>query len=111
MPHPLFGPEVRLMLQENDEPGMAAFVENLHPASVAESLDDLPPQDLWRFLRTSPIKQQAFVFEYFKPEQQEELALGAGREEMAKLIEQMSHDDRADLLRRLAPPVSEALLR
>ncbi|MGK3922263.1 hypothetical protein ABI052_15290, partial [Enterococcus faecium] len=30
---------------------------------------------------------------------------------MAKLIEQMSHDDRAELLRRLRPRVAESLLR
>jgi magnesium transporter len=36
---------------------------------------------------------------------------GTGRQHMARLIEQMSHDDRADLLRRLPPPVTESLLR
>src|SRR5215212_4924753 len=100
MPHPLFTPEVKLMLQEHDTAGMAAYVENLHPATVAESLDELDVRDVWKFLQPSPIKQQAFVFEYFPHEKQEELALGAGRQEMATLIEQMSHDDRADLLRR-----------
>jgi hypothetical protein len=29
MPHPLFGPEIRLMLQENDTAGMATFCESL----------------------------------------------------------------------------------
>lgn len=111
MPHPLFSPEVRLMLEENDTAGMAAFVENLHPATVAESLDDLEPKDVWRFLKPCPMAQQALVFEYFDHEKQEELALGTGREDMAKLIEKMSHDDRVDLLRRLTPAVSEALIR
>ncbi|HMP16403.1 MAG TPA: magnesium transporter, partial [Gemmatales bacterium] len=111
MPHPLFSPEVRLMLEENDQAGMAAFVENIHPATVAEALDELEPQDIWKFLKPCPIAQQALVFEYFSHEKQEELALGTGREDMAKLIEQMSHDDRVDLLRRLAPSVSESLIR
>jgi magnesium transporter len=111
MPHPLFSPEVRMMLQEEDHAGMAAFVENLHPATVAESLEGLEPNEAWQFLRHSPLRNQALVFEYFPPERQEELALGTGRPEMARLIEQMSHDDRADLLRLLAPPVAEALLR
>jgi magnesium transporter len=111
MPHPLFSPEVRMLIEEHDTPGMAAFVENLHPATVAESLDDLSPQDIWTFLRSAPINQQALVFEYFSHEKQEELAVGTGRADMAKLIEKMSHDDRVDLLRRLAPAVSEALLR
>ena len=36
---------------------------------------------------------------------------GAGREQMAHLIEEMSHDDRANLLRELPVPVRESLLR
>src|SRR6516164_6772179 len=36
---------------------------------------------------------------------------GTGRQHMAHLIEQMSPDDRADLLRRLTPRVTESLLR
>jgi magnesium transporter len=39
------------------------------------------------------------------------LADGAGQQQMAGLIEQMSHDDRVDLLRRLRPSVAEGLLR
>lgn len=111
MPHPLFSPEVKLLLEENEASGMAAFVENLHPATVAEAIDDLTTEDIWKFLRNAPMSQQALVFEYFTHEKQEELALGTGRAEMAKLIEKMSHDDRVDLLRRLAPAVSEALIR
>ena len=34
MAHPLFGPEVRLMLQDNDDNEMKAFCELLHPATV-----------------------------------------------------------------------------
>jgi magnesium transporter len=36
---------------------------------------------------------------------------GAGRPQVGKLVEKMSHDDRADLLRRLPGRVREALLR
>ena len=38
------------------------------------------------------------MFEYFSIEWQVELAEGAGRPQMARLIELMSHDDRVDLL-------------
>ena len=38
MPHVLFGPEVRLMLQENNVEEMKTFLETLHPATVAETL-------------------------------------------------------------------------
>lgn len=111
MAHPLFGPEVRLMLQENDAAEMRTFCETLHPATVAEALTEYPVDEVWRVLQQTSIKKQAEVFEYFPIEWQVKMAEGAGRQQMAKLIEQMSHDDRVDLLRRLQPPVAEALLR
>src|SRR5262245_30397125 len=111
MAHPLFGPEVRLLLQENDAPGMSAFCESLHPATVAEAMaDELDVEDAWRFLSHSSIPQQAQVFEYFPNDWQVRMVEGTGRPHMARLIEQMSHDDRVDLLRRLQPQVADSLL-
>lgn len=112
MPHLLFGPEVRYLLQENDVEGMKAFLENLHPATVAESLSgDLEVEQVWKFLENTSIRHQAAIFEYFPIDWQVKLVEGAGKERMAHLIEKMSHDDRVDLLRRLMPRVAENLLR
>jgi magnesium transporter len=112
MPHPLFTPEVRLLLEKDDLAGMEAFCESLHPATVAESLTgDFSVEDVWRFLNTTSIPNQATIFVYFPLEWQVQLVEGTGRPHMARLIEQMSHDDRADLLRRLEPQVVESLLR
>ena len=112
MAHPLFGPEVRLMLQEDDTAGMKALCETLHPATVAEALaDECDVEQAWRFLGHTDIKTQAAIFEYFPIEWQVKMVEGTGRQHMAKLIEQMSHDDRVDLLRRLMPRVAEGLLR
>ncbi|HWG46847.1 MAG TPA: magnesium transporter [Gemmataceae bacterium] len=112
MPHPLFTPEARLLLEKNDTAAMEAFCETLHPATVAESLaDNFTVEDVWRFLNTTSITIQAAIFVYFPLEWQEQLVEGTGRPHMARLIEQMSHDDRADLLRHLDPKVVESLLR
>jgi magnesium transporter len=112
MSHVLFGPEVRLMLDEDDAAGMKAFCETLHPATVAEALaGDLTVDQVWRFLSHTGIRHQAAIFEYFPIDWQVKMAEGTGRQHMARLIEQMSHDDRADLLRRLMPRVAEGLLR
>jgi magnesium transporter len=110
--HPLFTPEARLMLEKNDTAAMEAFCESLHPATVAEALaDDFSVEDVWRVLNTTTIANQAAIFVYFPLEWQVRLVEGTGRPHMARLIEQMSHDDRADLLRRLDPKVAESLLR
>lgn len=112
MPHPLFTPEARQMLEENDVAAMKAFCEEVHPATVAETLSDgFEVEELWRFLQTADIRTQARIFEYFAPEWQIRMVEGTGRQHMARLIEQMSHDDRVDLLRRLLPAVREGLLR
>ncbi len=112
MVHLLFGPEVHLMLRENDDEGMKAFCETLHPATVAETLtDEFSEEDVWRFLKHTNVRNQAAIFEYFPIEWQVQLVEGTGRQHMASLLEKMSADDRADLLRRLMPRVADSLLR
>src|SRR5215208_6409782 len=113
MAHPLFGPEVRMMLEDKNAVGLKAFVEALNPATVAETLsgDTFTVEQVWEVLGQAEPRQQARVFEFFPIDWQVKMAEGAGRPQMARLIELMSHDDRVDLLRRLPPQVSEALLR
>jgi magnesium transporter len=111
MTDPLFSPEIRMMMESNDAAGLKALCEALHPATVADALDDLPVEDVWKVLQHTDIKTQAAIFEYFPLERQVEMVQGTGRAHMARLIEQMSHDDRADLLRRLNPRVADELLR
>jgi len=112
MPHPLFGPEVQQMLHENDDEGLKAFCESVHPATVAETLaEQFSVEESWKVLQHTGIREQAAIFEYLPHDTQVAMVGGTGRERMAKLIEQMSHDDRVDLLRRLAPQVAEGLLR
>src|SRR5262245_19517382 len=112
MTHPLFGPEARFMLQENDASDMKTFCETLHPATVAEALaEGFDVEEVWRFLQNTTIKNQAAIFEYFPMDLQVKMVAGTGAPHMARLIEQMSHDDRVDLLRRLQSRVAEGLLR
>ncbi|MBI1915057.1 MAG: magnesium transporter, partial [Planctomycetes bacterium] len=68
-------------------------------------------EEVWRILGHTTIQNQAAIFEYFPLERQVELVEGTGRQHMARLIEEMSPDDRADLLRRLPRPVADSLLR
>ena len=40
MAHPLFGPEIRMMLLDNNPVGLKAFVETLNPTTIAETLTE-----------------------------------------------------------------------
>jgi magnesium transporter len=112
MPHQLFGPEVRLMLENDDVVEMREFCESLHPATVAETLTgEFTVEQAWHILGTTNLRTQAAIFEYFPIEWQVKMVEGTGRERMAHLLENMSHDDRVDLLRRLNPVVADSLLR
>jgi magnesium transporter len=113
MAHALFGPEVRMMLLDKNPVSMKAFVETLNPMTVAETLagDAFTVEEVWEVLGKADPREQAKVFEFFPIDFQVTMAKGAGRPQMARLIELMSHDDRVDLLRRLPAQVSEALLR
>ncbi|HEX3150503.1 MAG TPA: magnesium transporter [Gemmataceae bacterium] len=113
MAHALFGPEVRMMLLDKNPASMKAFVETLNPMTVAETLsgDAFTVEEVWEVLGKAEPREQAKVFEFFPIDFQVTMAKGAGRPQMARLIELMSHDDRVDLLRRLPAQVSEALLR
>ena len=111
MAHPLFGPEIRLMLDEHNAEGLRAFCESLHPATVAEAFsDEFNPEQVWEVISHAAIRTQAAIFEYLPPTRQEEM-LGKARPQVGQLIGKMSHDDRVDLLRRVPAKIADALIR
>lgn len=110
MADPLFGPEIRLMLAENDIAGVQALCQDLHPATVAEILDDFAPQEVWTIIGAANIRTQAAIFEYLPLTRQLEM-VEADRTRFGNLLTKMSHDDRVDLLRRLPAKSKEAVLR
>ena len=111
MPHPLFTPELRIMLDEQNAGGLREFCESLHPATVAEALDDdFTPEQVWEIISPATIRGQASIFEYLPPGRQVEMVEKA-RPQVGQLIGKMSHDDRVDLVQRLPGRVRESLMR
>ena len=101
----LFGPEVRLMLQEDDDEGMKTFLRDAAPRHGRRGARRRasPSRRSGASCSTPASRNQAAIFAYFPIDWQVQMVEGTGRQHMAQLIEQMSHDDRADLLRRLRP--------
>jgi magnesium transporter len=111
MSHPIFSPEVKLMLAEGNSVGLKEFCESLHPATVAEALDGgFKPEQIWEVISNANIRTQASIFEYLPPPSQVEMAEQA-RPQMGQLLSKMSHDDRVDLIRRLPTRVAESVMR
>jgi len=110
MTNPLLLPEIREMFAENDETGLSALVNELHPASAAEFIEDLPVEETWKLLAYAPVPLQADIFSFFSPDKQIEMAEGVGHPRMSALIAAMHHDDRAALLKRLDSKTVDSLL-
>jgi magnesium transporter len=110
MTNVLLLPELRSMLAEEDREGLTALMTELHPATVADWTEGLSVEDTWKVFDHAGIDRQADVFGFFPINKQVEMATGAGRVRMSRLIEAMAHDERVDLLKRLDPEVVESLL-
>ena len=103
-------PDLRVMITENDTAGLAEFCGILHPAGTAEILEEIPAADAWRVLSCCPLPQQAEIFEFLPLLLKMELVTLISRQELTRLIEEMSPDDRVDLLSRMEDEQVESLL-
>ncbi|MEX2091067.1 MAG: magnesium transporter [Pirellulales bacterium] len=103
-------PDLREMIAENDDVGLAQVVTELHPATIADFSEGLTVEETWQLLDHAPVARQADVLSFFPPAKQIEMVTGAGRHLISKLLEAMPHDDRVEMLRQLDPEVVEDLL-
>lgn len=110
MPNLLVLPDLREMLTEHDDLGLAQVVTELHPATIADFSEGLSVEETWQLLDHAPVTRQAEILSFFPTAKQVEMVTGAGRHLISKLLEAMPHDDRVELLRQLDPEVVEDLL-
>jgi len=106
----LLVPELRELLESGDLTTIRTVLEGLHPATAAELLSGLEPEEIVRILPSLDIHFQADVFSRFEMPLQVELVEDQGRRPMARLLEEMSPDDRADLVQALPEEVQQELL-
>lgn len=108
--HQLMLPDLRAMLEENDETGLAEFCNVLHPAVAAEVLEGLDAAGCWRVIQHCSLEKQVEIFEFLSINQQVALVDVIDRPTLSRMLEQMAPDDRVDLLSRLDEDHVEALL-
>ena len=97
----LLVPELRELLQAEQMETLRTFVIESHPGTAAELLSGLEDDEVWKILLILPAPVRADVFSHFDLDQQVGLATGQNRGDMARLLEEMEPDDRADLVQRL----------
>ncbi|MCA9083612.1 MAG: magnesium transporter [Planctomycetaceae bacterium] len=103
-------PDVRLMVAEEDRHGLSEFCRVLHPAVVADILEELSPREVWTVLDHADLRLRVEIFEYIGLRRQTELVEQLDKRRLSELLEEMSADDRVDLLSRMPHDRVEDLL-
>jgi len=110
MKNPLLAPELREIIEKNDDNALQAFCASLHPASVAEFLGALSGREIWHVLTLLEPRLRAEIFGALDQDIQVELAESLKRQDLAQIVTHMSADERVDLLKRLPEDKQETLM-
>ncbi len=102
--------EIARLLAEGDSESVRAFLEGQELADVAAYLEELDTEPAFQAMRLLSLHDQAEMIGYLRPASQVVIATQMGRRELAALMTAMSHDERADLFKRLDEEAQEALL-
>lgn len=102
--------EIALYLRRGEFAAVKAFFVVQELADIASLLEQMEPEDALLAMRQLDRQDQAEVFGYLRSSAQVDLAEKMSREELAKLMAAMSHDDRVDFFKALDPKAQEALL-
>src|SRR4026207_1889571 len=90
----LLYPELKELIEQRKFAELRQSLITFPPADIAEILTDLTAEEKAVLLRMLPYQLAADVFEYLGLEDQTQLLHAMGREEVAKIINEMSPDDR-----------------
>lgn len=89
---------------------LAAFLRELHPADLAELIEELPEIRRVQVFRHLGATQAALVLGELDPETQVALVQALGAQKAGDILEEMGADDAADLLAELGPEEAGRLL-
>ncbi len=108
--NPLLVPELREMLAAGDSKTLRDFCESGHPAVIAELISALSSEEAWTVLRHADTPLRSEIYSHLDDDLQVEIVGSLRREEVARLLADMSPDDRADLFKQLPENLRESVL-
>jgi len=103
-------PELREILEAKDYRELQEFCEAVHPAIIAELISGLTCEELWTVLKHITAALRVEIFSHLDEGLQVDIAGTLRRDELAGLLADMSHDDRADLFKKIPKKLREAVL-
>ena len=106
----LLKPELEDMLARKDYASIREAFSDMHPADIAEVIEDLPAEGSGILFRVLPRDTAATVFEYLPLDQQTEVVSTLGTEQLVSLLNEMAPDDRTRLFEELPAAVTKRAL-
>ena len=107
----LLGPEIQALIQEKNFGALKEIFCEWSPADLADLIAELRPEDEVIVFRVLPHDLAASTFEYLTLEKQRALLEAMGTEEVVKIVNEMSPDDRTALFEELPAAAVTKLLR
>ncbi|MBR6480535.1 MAG: magnesium transporter, partial [Thermoguttaceae bacterium] len=81
-----------------------------HPASTADFMVGLTPNEIWSILRNIDPATRSDIFSYFNEDLQVQIFESAPRDEIADFIPYLPSDDRVDILDEVEPEIVDEIL-
>ena len=103
-------PDLKEMLSSADDDAIREALVELHPADIADILENAEDSDATRVFEVLPAELRVKAFEHMEEPGQLRLMAREGRDKMLEVIERMSSDDRVDLLQALPEGTVETIL-
>ena len=105
----VIGPDIEELIRENPKE-LAAAVANVHPADLAELLDDLPRDDRVTLFEALPVEQGASVLSELKGETLRLILHSASPAKLGPMLDRLPADEVTFLLEHLSQRQRENVL-
>ena len=102
---------LRQLLERRDMCALRDALTQIHPADLAELLDELDRPEMLAVFRALPKELAAEVFSDLPPEDQQALIQAATDQELSAIVEELWVDDAVDLLEELPAGVVKRVLQ
>jgi magnesium transporter len=110
MVNTLFLPELLEMLADENRAELEEFCVALNAGRTAEFMEGLSDEQVWQVLQYATPQRRAEIFGYFPHERQLAMLEMHEPQQVAQLFEEMSADDRADLIQELPDECVQKIL-
>jgi magnesium transporter len=106
----VIGPDIEELIRENPKE-LPAAVANIHPADLAELLDDLPREDRLVLFEALPVEQGADLLSQLKGETLRLILHSASPTKLGPMLDRLPADEVTYLLEHLTQRQREAILQ